>query len=109
MFHRGLSLNLVLLLKVQNSVSGSRLELMYLSLVINIRSSLHSFLLLVPLPSLIKSFLFLYQMSKSSHLNSDRLEIVAKGFFKLSKLFMLLKQKIDHFPETRLTSFLANC
>ena len=57
MFHGKKSLSLMLLLMVLNSVCESRLELMYLSLIVNIRSSiiyLHGFLLLVLLPQLIE-------------------------------------------------------
>ena len=53
MFHGTISLNLVLLLLLVNFVSGFRFELMYISLIINIRSSLtylHGFQLLVLLP-----------------------------------------------------------
>ena len=52
-FHGKISLNLVLLLLLVNFVSGCRLELMYISLIENIRSSLihlHGFQLLVLLP-----------------------------------------------------------
>ena len=50
MFHGRISLNLVLLLLLVNFVSGSRLELIYMSLIVSIRSNLthlHGFLLLV--------------------------------------------------------------
>ena len=53
MFHGTISLNLVLLLLLVNYASGFRFELMYISLIINIRSSLtylHGFQLLVLLP-----------------------------------------------------------
>ena len=53
MFHGRISLNLVLLLLLANFVSGFRLELVYVSLIENIRSSfthLHGFQLLVLLP-----------------------------------------------------------
>ena len=53
MFHERISLNLVLLLLLVNFVSGFRLELMYIFLMENIRSSLtllHGFQLLVLLP-----------------------------------------------------------
>ena len=52
-FHRRVSLNLVLLLLLVNVMSEFRLELMYISLIVNIRSSLthlHGFQLLVWLP-----------------------------------------------------------
>ena len=50
MFHRKISLNLVLLLLLVNFVGGFRLELMHISLILNNRSSLihlHGFQLLV--------------------------------------------------------------
>ena len=53
MFHRGISLNSVLLLLLMNFVSGFGLELMYISLIESIKSSLtylHGFQLLVLLP-----------------------------------------------------------
>ena len=53
MFYGRISLNSVLLLLLANFVSGLRLELMYISLIRSIRSSLthlHSFQLLVLLP-----------------------------------------------------------
>ena len=53
MFHGRISFNLVLMLLLVNFVSGFRLELMYISLIENIRSSLihlHGFQLLVQLP-----------------------------------------------------------
>ena len=42
MFHGRISINMVLLLLVLNFVSGSRLELMYISLIVSIRSSVIS-------------------------------------------------------------------
>ena len=53
MFQGRISLSLVLLLLLVNFVKGFRLELMYISLIENIRSSLthlHDFQLLVLLP-----------------------------------------------------------
>ena len=53
MFHGGVSLYSTLLLLLVNFVSGFRLELMYISLMISIRSNLtylHGFQLLVLLP-----------------------------------------------------------
>ena len=53
----GISLNSVLLLLLVNFVSGFRLKLMYISLIVNIRSSLthlHDFQLLVLLPYFIE-------------------------------------------------------
>ena len=50
MFHGSVSSNLVLLWLLHNFVSGSRLELMYISLIVNIRSNvtyIHGFMLLV--------------------------------------------------------------
>ena len=53
MFHGRISINLVLLLLLVNFLSGFRLELMYVPLVVSIRSNLthlHGFQLLVLLP-----------------------------------------------------------
>ena len=61
MFHGRKSLNLVLLLLLVNVVSVFRLELIYISLIINVRSNLthhHGFQLLVLLPYLIESLFF---------------------------------------------------
>ena len=58
MFHGRISLNLVLLLLLVNFVSGFRLELMYVSLIENIRLisiHLHGFQLLVLLFSFVRS------------------------------------------------------
>ena len=62
MFHGRISLNLILLLLVVNFVSGFRLEWMYMSLIINTRSSIthpHGFQQFVLLPWLIK-IIFLF-------------------------------------------------
>ena len=70
MFHGNISLNSVLLLLLVNFVSGFRLELMHISLIKNIRSSLthlHGFQVLVPLPEFIQNTFFcLYQQNKSA-------------------------------------------
>ena len=61
MFHGSISLNLVLLLLLVNFVSGFRLELMYMYLIKNIRSSLihlHGFQPLVRLPQFIEITFF---------------------------------------------------
>ena len=53
MFHARISLNSVLLLLLVDFVSGFRLELMYMSLIVSVGSgltNLHSFQLLVLLP-----------------------------------------------------------
>ena len=68
MLHGNISLNSVLLMLLVNFVSGLLLELMYISLIKNIRSSLthlHSFQLLVQLPSYIE-ITFLFAPTKSS-------------------------------------------
>ena len=98
MLHGKIPLSLVLLLLLVNFVSGFRFELMYVSLIISIRSSLthlHGFQLLVLLPYFIEITFFvctnrinLLNLKKSS----DRLVIVAKGFLKLPNLCMLIKQ-----------------
>ena len=70
MFHGRISLNSVLLLLLVNFVSGFRLELMYIFLILSIRSNLthlHGFQQLVLLPQSIEiTFFRLYQQNKSS-------------------------------------------
>ena len=99
----GYSVYSVLLLLV-NFVSGFRLEFMYISLIVSIRSSfthLDGFELLVLLPYFIEIPFFVCT-NRINLLNltesSDRLVIVAKGFLKLPKLRMLIKQKIPSPP-----------
>ena len=95
-----MSLNSVLLLLLLVSfVSGFKLELMYISLIESIRSSLthhHGFQLLVLLPQLIEITFFVCTIRINPLLlkqSSDRLVIVAKGFLKLPHFQMLIKQK----------------
>ena len=69
-FHGRISLNSVLLLRLVNFLIGFRLELMYISHIVNIRSSLtqlHGFQLLVRLPYFVEItfFFLLYQQNKS--------------------------------------------
>ena len=67
MFHGRISLNVVLLLRLVNFLSRFRLQLMYISLIVSIRSSLThclGFRLLVLLPLFIE--ITLYQQNKSS-------------------------------------------
>ena len=70
MFHGRIPLNSVLLLLLMNFVSGFRLELMYISLIVCIRSSLthlHGFQLLLLLLQFIEIIFFrLYLQSKPS-------------------------------------------
>ena len=70
MFHGRISLNSVLLLLLVYFVSGFRLELMYIFLIVSIRSSLihlHGFQLLVQLPYFVEITSFnLFQQNKSS-------------------------------------------
>ena len=113
MFHGRISLNLVLLLLLVNFVSGFRLELMYISLIESIRSSLthfHGFQQLVLLPYFIEIPFFVCT-KRINLLNlkyiSDTLVIVANGFLKLPNLHMLIR--VHHFPETWLSGLLANC
>ena len=87
----GGSLNSVVLLLLVNSVSGSRLALMHISLIVNISSSLihlHVFQLLREIV-----FFRLYQKNKFSESkgNFRQTVIVAKGLFKLPNLHMLPK------------------
>ena len=85
-------------------VNGFRLELMYISLIISIRSGLthlHGFQLLVMLPLFIE-ITFFFCTNRINPLNlkqsSDRLVIIAKGFLKLQNLHMLIKQKSPLLP-----------
>ena len=85
-------LNSVVLLLQVNFVSGFRLELMYISLMENIRLSLthvHGFQLLVQLPYFIEMDFFVF---------TKRIVIVAKGFLKMPNLHMLIKQKSPLLP-----------
>ena len=71
-----------------------QVELMYISLIISIRSSivhLHGFQLLVLLPQLIEISFFVCS-------NIINLVIFPKGFFKLPNLHMLIKQKSPSLP-----------
>ena len=83
-----ISLNLLLLLLIVNFMSGFRFELMYISPIESIRSSLthlHGFQLLVLLPWFIE-IIFLICRKRINLLllkkSSDRLVIVAKGLLK---------------------------
>ena len=104
MFHGRISLNLMFLQLLVNFVSGFRLELMYISLIENIRSSfihLHNFQLLVLLPSYIEiTFFCLYQREKSSDskVKLKQASNRCKGFLKLLNLHMLIKQKSPLLP-----------
>ena len=70
MFHGRISLNLVLLLLLVNFVSGFRLRLMYILLIVSTKSNLthlHGFQQLVLLPYFIEiTWFHLYQQNKSS-------------------------------------------
>ena len=87
-----------------NFVSGFRLELMYIFLIISLRSSLthlHDFQQLMLLPQLIE-IIFFVCTSRINLLNlkesSGSLVIVAKEFLKLPNLHMPLKQKSPSLP-----------
>ena len=80
-------------------VNGFRLELMYISLIISIRSGLthlHGFQLLVMLPLFIE-ITFFFCTNRINPLNlkqsSDRLVIIAKGFLNLPNQHMPIKQE----------------
>ena len=90
-----------------NFESSFKLELMYIFLILSIRSSLThlcGFQLLVQLPQLIEITYFV-STTRINPLNlkqdrlqdirtsSDRLVIISKGFLKLPNLHMLIKQK----------------
>ena len=96
-FHEKISLNSVLLLPLVNFVNGFRLELMYSSLIVNIRWSvtrLHGFQLLVLLPQFIEiTFFVCTNTINLLNLNSDRLVI------NLPNLHMIIKQKSPPLPQ----------
>ena len=86
-------------------VSGSRFKLMYISLIVNIKSSLihhHGFQLLMQLPQFIEIIFFIFAYTINTlylRSNSDRLLTIAKGFLELQNLLMLIKQNLYHSPE----------
>ena len=94
----------MLFLSLVNFVSGFRLELMYISLIESIRSSLthlHGFQMLVPLSKIIEITFFI--CTKRINLlnlkqSSDRLIIIVKAFLKLPKMYLLIKEKSPSFP-----------
>ena len=100
MFHGRISLNSVLLLLLVNLTSGSRLELMDISLIVSIRSSLtylHGFQLLVLLSQFVEITFFvctnrINRLSTKSRSNSNRF----KSFLEGEKL--AYKHKVNHFP-----------
>ena len=99
---------LVLLLLLVNFVTGFRLELMYISLIKSIRSSLshlHAFQLLVLLPYSIvhrNHFLRLYQKDKSFNckVKFRQASNPYKRVLEAAKLVYASKTKDSHFPET---------
>ena len=104
MFHEKISLSSVLLRLLVNFLSGFRLELMYISLIVSIRSTvthLHAFQLFVLLPYF-KEITFFICTDRINPLNlkegSDRLVIFAKGLLKLPNLHVLIKQKSPSLP-----------
>ena len=104
MFHEKISLSSVLLQLLVNFLSGFRLELMYISLIVSIRSTvthLHAFQLFVLLPYF-KEITFFICTDRINPLNlkegSDRLVIFAKGLLKLPNLHVLIKQKSPSLP-----------
>ena len=86
----------MLLLLLVNFLSGFRLELMYISLNTNIRSSLthlHGFQLLLLLRQLIEISFFVCSNIINLLNLKYRLVIIDKGFLKLPNLHMLRKQE----------------
>ena len=87
MFHGRISLNSVLLLLLVNLTSGSRLELMDISLIVSIRSSLtylHCFELLVLLSQFVEITFFVCTsrinlLSPKSRSNSNRFKSFLEG------------------------------
>ena len=103
MLHERISLSSVLLLLPVNFVSWFNLALMYISLIVSIRSSLthlHGFQLLILLSYFIEITFFVCTNRINLNLkeSSGRLVIIAKGFLKLLKLHMLRKQKCLSLP-----------
>ena len=101
---------LVFLMLLLNFVSGSRLELMCIPLMVNIRSSviyLHGVKLLLQLSWLIENPSFVCTNGINLLLlkwNSYRLVINAKWFLKLPDLFIQMKQKRKSFPRNLATT-----
>ena len=97
-----------------NFVSRFRLELMYISLTVSIRSSLthlHGFQLLVLLPWFIESFFCLHQQNKSSEskVKFRKASNHCKRVLEAVKLaYIVLKQKNPSLPETWLLGLLVN-
>ena len=98
-FYGRVSLNSVFPLLQINFVGGLRLELMYISHILSIRSSfthLHGFQLLVLLPKFIEIPFFVCT-NRINLLNVKssvyRLVIIAIGLLKLPNLYMLIKQE----------------
>ena len=114
MFRGRISFNSVLLLLLMNFVSGFRLELMYISLIVSIRSNfthLHAFQVLVLLPQFIEINFFVCTnriKSSESKVKFRQPSNCCKSFLKLPNLHMLLKKRIHHFQETWHSGFLVN-
>ena len=92
MFHGSISLNSVLLLLLVNFVGRFRLELMYISLIVSIRSSLthlHGF-----------HCFCLYQKNKSSEskVKFRRASNCCKRVLEAAKLAYANKTRFHHFP-----------
>ena len=106
MFHGRISLNSVLLLLVLNFAGGSRLEMMYILLIVNSRSSLvHLYGFSAACAAVIALEITSFVCSERINLlhlkwNSGSLVIVARRFLKLSNLLMLIKQKNLSLPRT---------
>ena len=99
MFHGRISLILVLLLLLVNFVKSSRIELIYIFLIENNRSSvthLNSFQLIVLLTEFIEITFFVCTKKINVLIlkqSSDMLVIAAKVLLKLPNLLMLIKKK----------------
>ena len=107
MFYGSIFINsMLLLLLLVTFVKGFRLELMYITLIVNVRPILNyltrGFELLVLLSYFVEITFFVCT-SQINLLNlkeiSDRLVIVAKGFLKLPTLHMLIKRKSPSLPK----------
>ena len=106
----------MLVLLLVNFVSMFRLELIYISLIVNIRSSvthLHNYQLLVLLPYLIEiTFFYLYQQNQSfeTEVKFRQASNCCKRGLEAAKLANANKaKKVYQFPETWVLGLLAYC
>ena len=113
MFHESISLNSVLLLLLVNFVSEFWLELMYISLIVSIRSScshLHGFQLLVKLPVHKNHYFHLHHQNKFSEAKVKFRQVSnhCKRVLEAATLAYANKTRVHHFPETWLPGLWVN-